>query len=271
MSGQYNSNSQPPVAWRYSGNQMKRWRTKANVSREELAAASNYSPDTIKSMEQGVRMPTPRALDVADELCRAEGLLSAAKEYLRREKFPARAQDFMEREREAISHLSYEVTLIPGLLQTKQYARQLIENRVPPLDEETVEERIAARMERQAILTDRKPPVALSFVLHEAALRSPQVDAEQLHRLLEVSRLRNVTLQVLPFERAIPAALMGPMVLLETRDHERLAFTEGPFASELSAGPEVVSRVTERLSLIRAQALSPAESARFIERMVDQP
>ncbi|MGW0841093.1 helix-turn-helix domain-containing protein [Streptomyces sp. NPDC002787] len=74
VSGQYNS--QPPIAWRYSGNQMKRWRTKANVSREELAAASNYSPDTIKSMEQGVRMPTPRALEVADELCRAEGLLS---------------------------------------------------------------------------------------------------------------------------------------------------------------------------------------------------
>lgn len=59
MPGQCNSHSQPPVAWRYSGNQMKRWRTKANVSREELAAAANYSPDTIKSMEQGVRMPTP--------------------------------------------------------------------------------------------------------------------------------------------------------------------------------------------------------------------
>lgn len=272
VSAQYNSHSQlPPVAWRYGGNQMKRWRTKANVSREELAAASNYSPDTIKSMEQGVRMPTPRVLDVADELCRAEGLLSAAKEYLRREKFPARAQDFMEREKEAISLWSYEATYIPGLLQTKGYARALIDNHVPHLDEETVEERIAARMERQAILTERKPPVALSFVLYEAVLRCPQVDTGQLHRLLEVARLRSVVLQVLPFERAIPAALMGPMVLLETRDHERFAFAEGPFASELSADPELVSRATERLSMLRAQALSPAESARFIERMVDQP
>ncbi|MFD3931989.1 helix-turn-helix domain-containing protein [Streptomyces sp. NPDC058614] len=270
MPGPYHSNSQSPVAWRYSGNQMKRWRTKASVSREELAAASNYSPDTIAAMEQGARMPTSRVLDAADELCQAGGMLSAAKEFLNREKFPPRAQDFMEREREAISRWSYEVTLVPGLLQTKGYARELIENRVPPLDEETVEERIAARMDRQAILTDRKPPVALSFVLYEAVLRSPQVDAEQLRRLLEVSRLRNVVLQVLPFERAIPAALMGPMVLLETRDHERFAFTEGPFASELSADPDVVSRVTERLSMIRTQALSPAESARFIERMVDQ-
>jgi hypothetical protein len=215
-------------------------------------------------------MPTPRVLDVADELCHAEGLLSAAKEYLQREKFPARAQDFMAREQEATSLWWYEVTLIPGLLQTKGYARALIENRLPPLDEETVEERVAARMERQAILTHPKPPVALHFVIYEAALRSPQVDTEQMQGLLEVFRLRNLVLQVLPFERAISDALMGPMVLLESRDHERFAFTEGPFASELSSDPEVVSRVTQRLSMIRAQALSPAESARFIERMVDQ-
>ncbi|GCB47310.1 helix-turn-helix transcriptional regulator [Streptomyces sp. NL15-2K] len=268
MSGTHNNN-QPPVAWRYSGNQLKRWRVKADVSREELASAANYSPETIASMERGVRMPTPRVLDVADELCGAEGLLSAAKEYLNRERFPARAQDFMEREKEAISRWSYDVSLVPGLLQTKGYARALIDNRIPPLDEETVEERIAARMERQAILTERKPPVGLSFVLYEAVLRAPQVDAEQLRRLLEVARLRNVVVQVLPFERAVPAALMGPMVLLETRDHERFAFTEGPFASELSADPGVVSRVTERLSMIRTQALGPDESARFIERMVD--
>ena len=228
MPGQPKAKSLPPVAWRYSGNQLKRWRTKANVSREELAAASNYAPDTIKSMEQGVRMPTPRVLDVADGMCRAEGLLSAAKDYLNKEKFPSRAQDFMEREKEAITHWSYETTVVPGLLQTPRYARTLIENRCPPLDEETVEERIEGRVEWQAILTEPKPPVALSFVLYEAVLRSPLVDTEQLRRLLEVSRLRNVTVQVLPFERAIPSALMGSMVLLETRDHERFAYAEGP-------------------------------------------
>ncbi|MFJ3667668.1 helix-turn-helix domain-containing protein [Streptomyces sp. NPDC090106] len=259
------------MAWRYSGNQLKRWRTKASVSREELAAASNYSPDTIKAMEQGVRMPTPRVLDVADELCGAQGMLSSAKEYLQREKFPKRAQDFMEREGEAISLWSYEAMYIPGLLQTEAYARALIENHVPPLDDETVEQRIAARMERQSILTGQKPPVGLSFVLYEAVLRPPQVDGEQLRHLLEVSRLRNVVVQVLLFEQVVPAALMGPMVLLETRDHERFAFVEGPFASELLADPDVVNRASERLSMIRTQALSPVESACLIERMVDQP
>ncbi|MFK0118759.1 helix-turn-helix domain-containing protein [Streptomyces sp. NPDC090994] len=260
--------SQPPVMWRFTGNQLKRWRTRANISRVQLAAATNYSPDTIKSMEQGVRMPTARVLDVADELCDAGELLSAAKEYLCKEKFPARAQEYMEREREAISIWWYEVALIPGLLQTAAYARKLISDRLPPQDEETVEERVATRMDRQTILTTPKPPVACCFVLYEAALRSPLVDKEQLERLLEVGRLRNVVIQVLPFEQAFSNALEGPMVLIETRDRERYAFAEGAFASELSADPGAVGRVTEALSMIRTRALDPEESARFIERMV---
>ncbi|WAL96840.1 helix-turn-helix domain-containing protein [Streptomyces sp. Je 1-369] len=262
MSVQYNP------TWRYSGNQLKRWRMKANVSREELAVASNYAPDTIKAMEQGVRMPTARVLDVADDLCDAAGLLSAGKDYVRAEKFPQRVQDFMAREQEALSLWSYEVALIPGLLQTESYARALIGNRCPPVDEETVEERVAARLERQAIL-HRKPPVAVSFVIYEASLCTPEVDKEQMARLLEASGLYNVSLQVLPFKRAIPSALSGPMVLMETRDHERLALSEGQSVSQLTSDPDVVTAQSERLSMIRTVALSPTESAQFIERMVD--
>ncbi|MGW2225599.1 helix-turn-helix domain-containing protein [Streptomyces formicae] len=263
MSVQYNP------TWRYSGNQMKRWRIKANVSREELGVAANYSPDTIKAMEQGVRMPTARALDAADDLCGAQGLLSAGKDYVRAEKFPARAQDFMECEREAVSLWWYEVALIPGLLQTEPYARVLIGNHSPPLDEETVERRVAARLERQEILT-RTSPVAISFVVYEAVLRVPQVDKEQLLRLLDVGRRNNISVQVLPFGRAIPAALLGPMVLLETRDRERLAFTEGPSTSVLSSEPKAVSSHTERLSMIRMEALGTEESALFIKRMAEE-
>ncbi|MEV0320829.1 helix-turn-helix transcriptional regulator [Streptomyces sp. NPDC050658] len=265
MSVQYNSASAPGT-WRYSGNQLKRWRTKACVTREELGAAANYAPDTIKAMEQGVRMPTARVLDAADELCHAGGLLSAAKDYVRREPFPARAQDFMAYEREAITLWWYEPLLIPGPLQTEAFARKLIGNHVPPLDEETIEERVEARLERQEIHT-RKPLVSCSYVVFEAALRSPYVDAEQLQQLVQVGKRNNVLIQVLPFGRAMAAALHGEMVLLETRDRERLAYTEAPSMSQLTAELEVVSAQTERLSLIRSMALDPVESTRFIERM----
>ncbi|MFD5780505.1 helix-turn-helix domain-containing protein [Streptomyces sp. NPDC126933] len=264
---------QPPVAWRYAGDQLKRWRTKAGVSREELGTASNYAPDTIKSMEQGVRMPTPKLLDAADDLLRAEGLLSAAKQYLRRERFPVRAHDYMLHEREAISLWWYELALVPGLLQTEDYARALIGNHCPPFDDETVEERVTARIERQSIFA-RKPPVVFSFVLFEAVLRTPvgglEVHRRQLLHLLEMGRLRHVSLQVMPFDRAIPAALMGQMVLMETRDHDRLAYAEGQPATELTPDPDVVSSLTERHSMIRMQALSVEESACSIERIVGE-
>ncbi|MFD5749988.1 helix-turn-helix domain-containing protein [Streptomyces sp. NPDC127033] len=269
LPNQNHSPAQPPIAWRYAGDQVKRWRTKAGVTREELGLVASYAPDTVKAMEQGVRMPTPKLLDAADDLLRAEGLLSAAKQYLRRERFPARAHDFMVHESCAVSLWSYEVALVPGLLQTKAYAQALMGGFLPPLDEETIEERVAARLERQELLT-RKQPVTLSFVLYEAVLLGPYVDAEQLLQLLEASRLRNVSLQVLPYKRAIPAALVGPMVLLESSDSERFAYEDSQFASQLTSEPDVVNSATERLSMIRAEALGTDESAHFIERIVGE-
>ncbi|MFK4065201.1 helix-turn-helix domain-containing protein [Streptomyces sp. NPDC029674] len=255
--------------WRYSGNQLKRWRMKANVTREELGAAANYAPDTIKAMEQGVRMPTARVLDAADDLCRADGLLSAAKDYVKAEKFPARAQDFMDYEQQAVSLWWYEVVLIPGLLQTEAYARRLISSFVPPLDDETIEERVAGRLERTELLK-RKPMTAFSFVLYEPVLRGPHVDKGQLLHMLEMGRRNNVSIQVLPYGRAMSSALMGQMVLLETQDRERFAYADGSSVSQLTSDVEVVSSYTERLSVIRAEALGSEGSVRFIEQMVDE-
>lgn len=255
--------------WRYSGNQLKRWRMKANVSREELGAASNYAPDTIKAMEQGVRMPTGRVLDVADGMCGADGLLSAAKDYVKAEKFPPRAQDFMEYEQQAVSLWWYEVVLIPGLLQTETYARRLISSFVPPLDDETIEERVTGRLERTELLT-RKPMTAFSFALYEPVLRGPHVDKDQLLHLLEMGRRNNVSIQVLPYGRAMSSALMGQMVLLETQDRERFAYADGSSVSQLTSDVEVVSSYTERLSVIRAESLGSEGSVRFIEQMVDE-
>ncbi|MDK1472481.1 helix-turn-helix transcriptional regulator [Streptomyces sp. 549] len=262
-----------PLAWRYCGNQVKLWRTNCGTSREELARAAGYSPDTVKSMEQGARMPTPQLLDVADDLFRAQGLLRAAKQYLRRERFPARSHDFFGYEADAISLWCYETTLVPGLLQTESYARALISEHSPPLDEEVIEERIAARVERQTLL-DRKPPAAFSFVMYEAALRAriggPEVYRDQLAHLLKIGRHPRVTLQVLPFTQAIPLALTGPLVLLETRDHENLALVEGQSLSHLTSAPADISALTLRYGMIRTEALSTEESARFITRMLEE-
>lgn len=105
-----------------------------------------------------------------------------------------------------------------------------------------MEERIVGRLERQAILTERKPPVALSFVIHEAALRSPLADAEHLRHLLE------------------------------TRDHERFAYTEGQLGSRLSAArSRAVSSPQVSPELEPRDPSSSHGFPRLWERLENQP
>ncbi|MGW3495149.1 helix-turn-helix domain-containing protein [Streptomyces sp. NPDC001020] len=217
-------NSQPPTAWRYCGSQIKMWRAEAGVGRDALAKEAGYDYEYVKSMENGRRRPTLRLLQVADQVCGAGGKLVAAQEYLKPEPFPARSQEFMAIEAEAISFFCYEPLLIPGLLQTEDYARALIGGSCPPLDDETVAERVAARLRRQEALT-RRISVLYGFLIYEAALRTEvggsDVMRAQLMRLLEVGQLRNVSVQVLPIGRCNGVALAGPIVLLESPPRAR--------------------------------------------------
>ncbi|RLV08819.1 hypothetical protein CTZ27_08720 [Streptomyces griseocarneus] len=112
------SKAENPISWRYAGDQMMKWRHIAGVSREELAAESNYQVESIKSMEQGRRAPTYRALEVADKMCRANGLLLAAHQYMAPEPPPLRAPGYRTAESEAVAIHEFQLMLIPGLLQT---------------------------------------------------------------------------------------------------------------------------------------------------------
>ncbi|MFD7228672.1 Scr1 family TA system antitoxin-like transcriptional regulator [Streptomyces sp. NPDC059881] len=259
--------------WRYCGNQIKLWRTEAGISREELGKEANYEYETVKSMEQGRRKPSVRLLQVADQLCGAQGKLLAAQEFLKPEPFPERAKEFMAIEAEAIARHAYDALLIPGLLQTEEYARVLISESHPPLDDETVEERVRARLQRQEALT-RRTGTVFSFVLNEAGLRTEVGGEEtmkrQLDRLPEVGKLRNVSIQVLPRGRCNGLALNGSMVLLETAEHERYAYVEAPKTSALHSDPGTVSALSEAHGMIRMQALGVEESADFIRQVAEE-
>ncbi|MDH6128745.1 helix-turn-helix transcriptional regulator [Kitasatospora sp. GP82] len=261
------------MAWRYCGNQIKLWRERSGVTREELGKAANYEYETIRSMEQGRRKPTLRLLEVADELCNAHGLLVAATDYLKPERFPSYSQDFANIESEAIALHSYAALLIPGLLQTEEYARTLISNSCPPLDDETVAERVAGRLQRQDKLRARRTAL-FGFVIYEAALRSMVGGAEamkrQLHHLLETGELRNVAIQVLPTGCNAYPGLSGSLVLLETAAHEQFAYVEGQETGVLYSDPAKVSALTQRHGMIRMQALGAEDSARFIRKVAEE-
>ncbi|WP_406355904.1 helix-turn-helix transcriptional regulator [Streptomyces sp. NBC_01635] len=261
-------NSQPPVAWRYCGSQIKMWRAEAGVGRDALAKEAGYDYEYVKSMENGRRRPTLRFLQIADQVCGAGGKLVAAQEYLKPEPFPVRSQEFMALEAEAIAVSWYEPLLIPGLLQTEAYAQVLIGASSPPLDDETVNERVAARLRRADALR-RRVGVMYGFVIYEAALRTRvggrQVMGEQFQHLLEVSLLRNVSVQVLPYGRCSGVALNGSIVLLETPEHDHYGYVEAPEVSVLHASPEKVSALTQTHAMIRMHCLSGRSRPRSSE------
>ncbi|WP_367130152.1 MULTISPECIES: helix-turn-helix domain-containing protein [Streptomyces] len=262
-----------PGNHRYLGNQFMMWRQEAGMTREEVAEAVGYSAEMVRSVEQGRRACPPRMAEIADELFGARGKLKAGLSYLTREKFPERSKEFFGFEGEALTLWGYQPLLIPGLLQTEAYARALIGTNHPPVDDEEVEERVAARMERQALLM-RKPLAQCNFVIYEAALRCQMggIDAckGQLLHLLEVGKLRNVSIQVLPFSRGFSAALSGPLVFLETLKHQRYMLAEGQMISHFTGDPENVAIAMQRQGVIQSEALSAEESARFIEQMVSE-
>ncbi|WP_016908514.1 helix-turn-helix domain-containing protein [Streptomyces xiaopingdaonensis] len=261
-----------PMAWRYAGDQMKRWREAAGLTRQQLADEAKYGIDSIKGMERGVRKPQAHVLRIADELCGAHGKLAAAEEFLRPERFPSYSQDFMEAESAAVALCWYETQFIPGLLQCEGYARALLGAHCPPLDDETIDERARGRLERQSLLA--KQTKAFSFVIEEAALRrkvgEADVWATQLFHLIEAGKPRHVNVQVLPTDRGAHAGLRGPFVVLKTPDHEYLAYEEGQEMGVLYVESEKVGNFIQRHEMILRQALSPEESARYIGKLAEE-
>ncbi|KOT53697.1 MULTISPECIES: helix-turn-helix domain-containing protein [Streptomyces] len=263
-------NSEPPMTWRYCGNQVKLWRTQAQVSREALAKEADYAAEYVKSMEQGRRKPTIHLLRVADQLCGARGLLTAGEEYLQPEKFVSYSADYMLYELDAVALYFYQASLVPGLLQTEAYARHLITGHWPPLDEETIDRRVAGRMERQALLS--KDTVSFSFVISERVLRlaygGGALHKAQLARMLEVGEQRNVDVQVLLDRDMVNPGLHGPFVLLSTEQHEHLAYVEMHGGGVIYAEAEKVDGLRQRYEKLLQQALSPRDSTDFIAKLM---
>ncbi|MEU6970505.1 helix-turn-helix transcriptional regulator [Kitasatospora aureofaciens] len=257
-----------PMSWKYCGDQLKRWRTLSGVTREQLAMAACYDIESVRSMEAGRRRPSLKLLQAADELCDAKGMLVGAHPYLTPETRPARSDVFFEVEKEAVACYFYEALHIPGLLQTEDYARAILSRHMPPVDDSTVETRLAIRLKRQERLLE--PEVLFSFTIYEAALHTSiggsEVMKEQLHRLLEFEDSRNTHIQIVPTEQIPPSGLSGALIILETISNERYAYVETHETNALHSDQQLVGILSRRHAMIRAQALNPQESAQLIRR-----
>lgn len=253
------------------GQTMKTLRVREGMERDEFGKRLGYSASTIASFEQGRRIPSPRTIDRADEVLAAGGLLCLWKEQVERAQYPVFFQGMAGLEKECLELLMYDTHVVNGLLQTEEYMRALLAMRRPPLDQETIEQRVAARLARQDIF-DRRPAPLLGFVMDEAVLRhrygGKDVLQGQLEQLLLISQKRNVEIQLMPIDCEDNAGVNGPFTVVTRKDGKKFVYAETHATSTLETDPEQTVLAAARYGIIRSQALSPRESLEFMEGLL---
>jgi transcriptional regulator with XRE-family HTH domain len=261
-------------AMKMLGAMVGRARRAAELTQRELAERLMVDEETIASIEQGRRPLKPDVAELLDQVLGTKGMLSTGVANLPEiDQFPMWAELYVQHEREAIALSWYDALVVPGLLQTEPYARALLSGRVPAYDTDELDTKVAARVGRREILHRRVPPT-LSFVVWEPALRMPtggrETHLDQLRFLREYSELPGLALQILPLDRTSHAGAAGPFTLLETPDHQHLAYAESQRGSQWVSDPDEVSILARKYAMLRTQALTIEDSRSLLDRLLGE-
>jgi hypothetical protein len=170
---------------------------------------------------------------------------------------------------------SYEAQVVPGLLQTEDYARAMMRHARPGTAEPDIDRRVHVRMARQSLLI-QSDPLDLWVVLDETVFHrlvgGATVMRVQLDRLLDAGRLPNVTLQVLPFAVGAHVAMDGPFTILGYDDaaDPDVVFAENAAGGLFLEKDEELSQYHDIFDRLRATALPPDQSAAYIADRLEE-
>ncbi|MER6918818.1 helix-turn-helix domain-containing protein [Streptomyces spiralis] len=255
------------------GARVRRLRTAAGLTQAQLGARTHVVSTRITQIERASgAKPTLELARALDAALGADDLLVELWPYVYREAFPDWSRKFMEYSERAVALREYAAHVVPGLLQTEDYARSVLRVGRPLGSKEQLEERVALRMGRQERLRAPDRP-ELWVVLDEAVLRRPvggrAVMREQLARLLGTAAEHRVTVQVLPFAQGEHDAMGGSLTVLTMPDGSETAYTEGAHYGQLIEDPDEVRRFALTYDRLRAAALPPLMSLDMIRSVME--
>lgn len=182
-------------------------------------------------------------------------------------------QVYVSLESEAETLREYESELVPGLLQTEDYAQAILQTAPNTEPDDEIERTVAARLARQEALTRERNPVRFWAVLNEAVARrmvgGPKTMASQLLHLVEMSRLPNVAIQIMPFDVGAHAAMRSSFHILrfpESTDRH-VVYVETQTGSLYMEDPADVERYILMYDYLRGKALGAEESAEWMRQV----
>jgi transcriptional regulator with XRE-family HTH domain len=280
-----NTRRSPTIRRRRLGFELRRHREAAGITIDVVADRLGCSTSKVSRIERGHSGAAPR--DVRDILD-IYGVPESVQEELVQIAREARQKGwwhpfstvlnsaYVGLEAAARSIRTYEQQVVPGLLQSEEYAIAMIRAaRLGDTDSE-IEQRVHVRMARQSLLT-QDDPIDLRVVLDEAVLSRPvggdKVMRDQLIRLVDAARLPNVIIQVLPFAAGQHAGMDGTFAILEFEEDEDadVVFAENATGGLFLEKAEELRKYYSIFETIRATALAPEESIEMIEMLVEEP
>jgi transcriptional regulator with XRE-family HTH domain len=261
---------------RVFGAMLRHYRTAAGLTPEELGTRIYLSASQIRKVEDGTRTPTEaltQACEAVPEL-NSHGALTTLREilkdHLRHRAYPGWFQAWPDHESHARRLRSFQLVVIPGLLQTEAYARAVLSTRVGATAEE-LDEAVAARLERQQIL-DREHPPELWVLLDEAVLRrpvgGPGVMAGQLEYLATAARRPHIVLQVIPLAAGAHEGMRGgAFVLADFADSPSLGYQDTAVAGQIVEDGNQVQALAVTWDTLRLEALPRSASLDLVEEV----
>ncbi|MEV4753534.1 helix-turn-helix transcriptional regulator [Micromonospora sp. NPDC049559] len=251
--------------------QLRRLRLAAGLTQEEFGKLINYSGSHVSAIELGNRAPDEVYLTRADRALETGGLFMALLELAKREAEPTWFRPWLDSERTATQLRCFEPNLVPGLLQTEEYARAVLRGDVT-LSEAEVERLVAVRMERQKILEREDPPQVIA-VLDELALRRfadgfAEIMAAQLLHLVALAERPRVSVHVVPASLGLHIGLSGPFVLARAEDGGWTGHLENQLNGTIVERTEDVATLLARWETLRNEALPRRQSLDLIKEIV---
>ena len=259
----------------FFGAELRRARAAAGLSQEQLGQRVGYSGAQVGKIEMGERAPSQDFAKLCDSaLPDAGGLFVRVHALARRWDggYPSWFSGWLEAERKATSLCWWEPLLVPGLLQTADYARAILAAG-PDTTEDQLEELVSARIGRQAIF-DLPTPPKLWVVIDETVLHrligSRKIMYDQLAQLADTSRRPSVTVQVVPAVIGAHAGLLGGFAIASFGKAPGTVYMETPDQGQTTELSSVVEKLSLTFGTLRADALPRGASRDLIGKVTEE-
>lgn len=259
----------PMVGMRAFAGELKAQREARGWTQAETADRMGYSQSVVGKLEGCMVRPSEMHAQKADEAFGLPSTFQRLRALLMLRAYPDWFREWPGKEAAARILRWFELVVVPGLLQTEDYARALMANRLGG-SQENIDGVVAARMERQAVLSSARPP-ELWVLLDEAALYrpigGPAVMHEQMLRLAVAATQPHVCIQVIPAAVGVHEGLDGAGFVAADYD---VAYVETAARGLMIDSAEDVAALAHKWDRLRAEALPRNASLELIEKAAEQ-